>query len=111
MIRDVKAKTLEDLLVWKKAHAYVLEIYRMTKQFPKSEIFGLTAQMRRAARVHTGEYRRWVQEKNATGEDPHLEHSSGLTRGIQILFDPGQGFGLREHRCVAAQTRRSLKNA
>jgi len=46
---DMKAKSFEDLLVWKKAHAYVLEIYRMTKKFPKSEIFGLTAQMRRAA--------------------------------------------------------------
>ena len=46
---SMKAKTFEDLLVWKKAHAYVLEIYRITKQFPKSEIFGLTAQMRRAA--------------------------------------------------------------
>ena len=45
----MSAKTFEDLLVWKKAHAYVLEIYRITKQFPKSEIFGLTAQMRRAA--------------------------------------------------------------
>jgi four helix bundle protein len=45
----MKAKTFEDLLVWKKAHPYVLEIYRITKQFPKSEIFGLTAQMRRAA--------------------------------------------------------------
>jgi four helix bundle protein len=45
----MKPKTFEDLLVWKKAHAYVLEIYRITKQFPKSEIFGLTAQMRRAA--------------------------------------------------------------
>ncbi|MBV8212960.1 MAG: four helix bundle protein [Verrucomicrobia bacterium] len=45
----VRAKTFEDLLVWKKAHAYVLEIYRITKEFPKSEIFGLTAQMRRAA--------------------------------------------------------------
>jgi four helix bundle protein len=45
----MKAKTFEDLLVWKKAHAYVLEIYRVTKEFPRSEIFGLTAQMRRAA--------------------------------------------------------------
>ena len=45
----MRAKTFEDLLVWKKAHAYVLEIYRITKEFPKSEIFGLTAQMRRAA--------------------------------------------------------------
>jgi four helix bundle protein len=45
----MKAKTFEDLLVWKKAHAYVLDIYRITKQFPKSEIFELTTQMRRAA--------------------------------------------------------------
>jgi four helix bundle protein len=45
----VKAKSFEDLLVWKKAHAYVLEVYRITKVFPNSELFGLTAQMRRAA--------------------------------------------------------------
>jgi four helix bundle protein len=46
---SMKAKTFEDLLVWQKAHAYVLEIYRISKQFPKSELFGLTVQMRRAA--------------------------------------------------------------
>jgi four helix bundle protein len=45
----MKTKSFEDLLVWQKAHAYVLEIYRMTKGFPRSELFGLTAQMRRAA--------------------------------------------------------------
>jgi four helix bundle protein len=45
----MNAKTFEDLLVWKKAHAYVLEMYRITKGFPRNEIFGLTAQMRRAA--------------------------------------------------------------
>jgi four helix bundle protein len=45
----MKAKSFEDLLVWQKAHAYVLEIYRITNRFPKSELFGLTSQMRRAA--------------------------------------------------------------
>jgi four helix bundle protein len=45
----MKTKSFEDLLVWKQAHAYVLEIYRVTKGFPRDEIFGLTAQMRRAA--------------------------------------------------------------
>jgi four helix bundle protein len=45
----IRAKSFEDLLVWQKAHAYVLEIYRITKAFPKSEVFGLTSQMRRAA--------------------------------------------------------------
>jgi four helix bundle protein len=43
------AKSFEDLLVWQKAHAYVLEVYKMTEGYPKSELFGLTSQMRRAA--------------------------------------------------------------
>jgi four helix bundle protein len=44
-----KARTFRDLKVWRKAHEYVLEIYRFTSAFPKNETFGLTQQMRRAA--------------------------------------------------------------
>ena len=43
------AKSFEDLVVRQKAHAYVLDIYKMTEEFPNSELFGLTSQMRRAA--------------------------------------------------------------
>ena len=43
------AKTFQDLVVWQKAHGFVLSIYRMTARFPKSEIYGLTSQFRRAA--------------------------------------------------------------
>lgn len=39
----------EDLVVWQKAHSFVLEVYKITKAFPKEEIFGLTSQFRRAA--------------------------------------------------------------
>ena len=42
-------RRFDDLLVWQKAHAFVLDIYKMTEDFPKSELFGLTSQMRRAA--------------------------------------------------------------
>ena len=45
----MNAKCFEDLIVWQKAHAYVLDVYKMTESFPKSELFGLTSQMRRAA--------------------------------------------------------------
>lgn len=38
-----------DLNAWKKAHEVVLLTYRLTKAFPKDEMFGLTNQMRRAA--------------------------------------------------------------
>jgi four helix bundle protein len=41
--------SFRDVLVWKKAHAFTLSIYRLTDTFPKSEIFGLTSQLRRAA--------------------------------------------------------------
>jgi four helix bundle protein len=43
------SKTFQDLLVWQKAHAWVLEIYRISASFPKHELFGLTSQLRRAA--------------------------------------------------------------
>jgi four helix bundle protein len=43
------ARSFEDLLVWQKAHAFVLDIYRLTQGFPREEMYGLTAQLRRAA--------------------------------------------------------------
>jgi four helix bundle protein len=43
------ARTFQDLLVWQKAHLFVLETYRYSATFPKSEIYGLASQFRRAA--------------------------------------------------------------
>lgn len=48
MAKD-KAKRFTDLIVWQKAHAFVLSVYRLSADFPKSEIYGLTSQLRRAA--------------------------------------------------------------
>lgn len=39
----------EDLLVWKKAHELVLDIYKLTTDFPNDEKFGLVNQMKRSA--------------------------------------------------------------
>ncbi|MDP4011340.1 MAG: four helix bundle protein [Candidatus Roizmanbacteria bacterium] len=44
MIRDFR-----DIKVWQKSHNLTLQIYKITKQFPKEEIYSLTSQMRRAA--------------------------------------------------------------
>lgn len=43
------AKTFEDVEVWKKAHQFVLGVYRLSEVFPKHELFGVTSQLRRAA--------------------------------------------------------------
>ena len=39
----------EDLSVWKKSMNLAVKIYELTKHMPKEELYGLTAQMRRAA--------------------------------------------------------------
>lgn len=43
------ARTFQDLLVWQKAHGFVLGVYAFTAMFPKQETYGLSLQMRRAA--------------------------------------------------------------
>jgi four helix bundle protein len=43
------AQTFRDLLVWQKAHQFVLGVYQLTIAFPRQETFGLSLQMRRAA--------------------------------------------------------------
>jgi four helix bundle protein len=43
------ARTFEDLIVWQKAHAWVLAAFRFTEGFPAKETYGMTSQLRRAA--------------------------------------------------------------
>jgi len=43
------SKSFQELLVWQKSHALVIEIYLISKNFPKDELYGLTNQLRRAA--------------------------------------------------------------
>lgn len=43
------AKTFRELIVWQKAHQFVLTVYKFTGSFPQSERYGLTSQFRRAA--------------------------------------------------------------
>ncbi len=42
-------QSFKDLIVWQKSIQLVKQIYILTEELPKSEIFGLTSQMRRAA--------------------------------------------------------------
>ncbi len=43
------ARSFQDLIVWQKAHQFVLSVYRFTDGFPKTEMYGMTSQLRRAA--------------------------------------------------------------
>lgn len=46
---DLKSKSFQDLIVWQKAHQFVLSVYKITKLFPREELYGLSNQFRRAS--------------------------------------------------------------
>jgi len=68
----VKTRSFKDLIVWQKSYKLVLEIYKITKDFPQKEVYGLSQQMRRAAvsipsnisegygRQHNKEYKQFL---------------------------------------------------
>lgn len=100
----MKARNFMDLKVWQVGRQLVLEIYKVTRSFPKDERFGLIMQMRRAAisvpaniaegfnRIHNKEYRHFLYiSPGACAElETHVEISGGLRfleaeAGRQIL--------------------------
>ncbi len=46
---NIKIKTFEDILAWKKSHKLTLSIYKITEKYPKIEEFGLKQHTRRTA--------------------------------------------------------------
>jgi four helix bundle protein len=46
--KKVSIKSFTDLVAWQKSHSLVVDIYRVTRDFPKDEVFALTSQIRRA---------------------------------------------------------------
>jgi four helix bundle protein len=49
MEKRSRAERFQDLIVWQKAHEFVLEVYKYSEKFPKNEIYCLTSQLRRAS--------------------------------------------------------------
>jgi len=84
---SAKIKSHRDLIAWQKAMLLVTDVYGLTKTFPREEMYGLTAQIRRAAasvpaNIAEGQGRRYGREfhqflGNARGSlmelDTHLE--------------------------------------
>jgi len=73
-------RNYRDLQVWGKAHNLTLEFYRISRGFPRDEIYGITSQLRRAAvsiganlaegcgRHTSGELARFCEDCNGISE-------------------------------------------
>lgn len=93
----MKIQKFRDLDVWKLGKDIVLDVYRATAEFPKDEVYGLVAQMRRASvsipsnvaegfnRLHNKEYRQLLYV--ALGSCAELETQVEISADLRYLAD------------------------
>ncbi len=89
---------IEDLRVWQEGHSLTLEVYRITKLFPKEETFGLVSQLRRAAssvpaNITEGYYRHTTKEfvqflYNARGSAGETSYHLKLSKDLEYISSP-----------------------
>lgn len=91
----ITVNSYQDLIVWQKSIDLVEKIFRITEQFPKSELYGLVSQMRRAAiaipsniaegagRQHTKEFIQFLGI--AEGSATELETQLIIAERLQFL--------------------------
>lgn len=72
-------KSFKELTVWQKARDLAVSIYKLTENFPKSELYGLTNQMRRAA----------VSISSNIAEGYNRFHSKEKQQFLAIAFGSG----------------------
>lgn len=79
------AITFQDLIVWQKAHEFVLSVYKFTELFPKSEIYGLTSQFRRAAISIAANIAAMFQKKGSSRQSAVYEYCTIFLRRMPLL--------------------------
>jgi four helix bundle protein len=71
------SQSFRDLLVWQRAMQLTVAIYRLTQEFPREEIYGLTSQIRRAAVSVPSN----IAEKQARLNPAEFRQFLGIARG------------------------------
>ncbi len=102
-----KISSFTDLNVWKEGHQLVLEIYRLTKKFPKEEQFSLTNQLKRAAISFTSNIAEGFNRSSWKEKTQFYSISFGSLSEIQnqLLISKDLGYLTNEEfQVVARQT-------
>lgn len=89
------ARSFTDLIVWQKAHAFVLAIYQLTNHFPKDERYGLTSQLRRASVSIPANIAEGFRKRGAAEKARYLNISHGSLEECRyyLILTKDLGYG------------------
>ena len=95
------AKSYRDLLVWQRAIELTVALYKLTRSFPKEEVFGLTSQLRRASVSVASN----IAEGYGRGSKGEYRNFLGMARGsaleVQTQIVIARELGLGEPSQIA----------
>ena len=105
-----------DLIVWQRAVQLSLSLYRLTKGFPREEVFGLTSQLRRAGvsvasniaegwgRQTSGEYKQFLGMARGSNLEvqTQLVIAAELLYGSQLDLQTAEGLSFEVGRMLVA---------
>ena len=93
------ARSFQDLLVWQKAHQFVLSVYRYTRRFPREEIYVLTSQFRRAAISIAANIAEGFKKRSKIDKARFLNIAQGSLEECRyyLILATDLGYGNTEH--------------
>ena len=108
------ANSFRDLIVWQRAMQLAVSIYRLTRDFPREEVYGLTSQARRSVvsissniavgqgRLTAGEFRQFLGIDRGSNFElqTQLEIARSLKMGDPKLLDEADGLSLEVGRML-----------
>jgi four helix bundle protein len=108
-------QSFRDLQVWQRAIQLSVAVYRLTKDFPKEEVYGLTSQIRRASvsvpsniteghgRLGTGEYRQFLGIARGSNFElqTQIEIARALGLGNAKLLDDAEGLSFEVGKMIS----------
>jgi len=96
-MKRTPAKSFQDLIVWQKAHHFVLSTYRYSDDFPNREIYGLTSQLRRAAVSIPANIAEGFKKRSKADKVRFMNIAQGSIEECvtTLLLNTGKGFGIR----------------
>ena len=95
------AKSFRDLIVWQKAHEFVLRTYKLTEQFPRHERYCLTPQARRAAISIPANIAEGFRKRGFLDKNRFFNTSQGSLEECRYYLILGEDLGYGE--CTALE--------
>ena len=102
-MKAMLARSFRDLIVWQKAHQFVLAVYLFTRSLPKEETYGLTSQFRSAAISTPANIAEGFKKRTRSDKARFMNIAQGSLEECRYYLILAQDLGYGDTRILMSQ--------